>query len=84
MKNQTGYQIRANSIQRQYQLSSNTHAKNIKQFMKIRDNPPPDPINHVYSLPGKINITKKYFTYRSIQIFKIMFRGFILKNPTKI
>ena len=43
----------------------------------------PDPINHVYSLPGKY-ISKRYFTYRSIQIFKIMFRGFILKIPTKI
>ena len=43
----------------------------------------PDPINHVYSLPGKY-ISKKYFTYRSTQIFKIMFRGFFFKNPTKI
>jgi len=44
---------------------------------------PPDPINHVYSLPGEY-ISEEYFTYRSIQIFKIMFRGFIFKNPTKI
>jgi len=44
---------------------------------------PPDPINHVYSLPGKY-MSQKYFTYTSVQIFKILFRGFILKNPTKI
>jgi len=44
---------------------------------------PPDPINHVYSLPGKY-ISKKKFTYRSLQIFEIIFQGFILKNPTKI
>jgi len=44
---------------------------------------PPNPINHVYSLPDKY-ISKKYFTYRLIQIFKIMFWGFIFKNPTKI
>ena len=44
---------------------------------------PPDPINHVYSLPGKY-MSQKYFTYPSVQIFKILFRGFILKNPTKI
>jgi len=44
---------------------------------------PPDPINHVYSLPGKY-MSQKYFTYPSVQIFKILFRGFILQNPTKI
>jgi len=26
---------------------------------------------------------QKYFTYPSVKIFKILFRGFILKNPTK-
>ena len=36
---------------------------------------PPDPINHVYSLPGK-QISNFFFTYPSIQIFKILFRGF--------
>ena len=29
-------------------------------------------------------MSQKYFTYPSVQIFKILFRGFILKNPTKI
>ena len=44
---------------------------------------PPDPINHVYSLPGKY-MSQKYFTYPSVQIFTILFREFMLKNPTKI
>ena len=36
---------------------------------------PPDPISHVCSLTGK-QICRKCFTYRSVQIFKIMFRRF--------
>ena len=36
---------------------------------------PPDPINHVYSLPGKY-MSQKHFTYPSVQIFKILFRRF--------
>jgi len=36
---------------------------------------PPDPINHICSLTGKW-ILKNYFTYRSVQIFKILFQGF--------
>jgi len=43
---------------------------------------PPDPINHVYSLPGKY-ISKKYFTDRSIQIFKILFRGFFSQKSNE-
>ena len=39
---------------------------------------PPDPMNHVCSLTGKY-ISKKYFAYRSVQIPKILFRGFILQ-----
>jgi len=35
----------------------------------------PDPINHVCSLTGRY-ISEKYFTYRSVQIFKILFRRF--------
>ena len=37
---------------------------------------PPDPINHVCSLAGKW-ICEKYFTYRSVQILKIMFPRFL-------
>ena len=33
---------------------------------------PPDPINYVCSLTGK-SISEKYFTYRSVQIIKILF-----------
>jgi len=40
---------------------------------------PPDPINHVCSLTGKW-ISKKRFTYRSVQIFKIMFRRFLFST----
>ena len=36
---------------------------------------PPDPINHAYSLTGKY-MSQKYFTYPSVQIFKILFQGF--------
>ena len=40
---------------------------------------PPDPINHVCSLTGKY-IPQKCFTYRSVQIFKIMFRRFLFSR----
>jgi len=40
---------------------------------------PPDPINHVCSLTGKY-IPKRCFTYRSVQIFKIMFRRFLFSR----
>jgi len=40
---------------------------------------PPDPISHVCSLPGKY-ISRKYFTYRPVQIFKIMFRRFVFSR----
>jgi len=43
---------------------------------------PPDPINHVYSLPGKY-MSEKYFTYPSVQIFKILFRGFYSQKSNK-
>jgi len=33
---------------------------------------PPDPIHHVCSLTGKY-IPENYFTYRPVQIFKILF-----------
>jgi len=36
---------------------------------------PPDPLNNSYSLTGTW-IPEKYFTYRSVQIFKILFQGF--------
>ena len=36
---------------------------------------PPNPISHVCSLTGKY-ISRKHFTYRPVQIFKIMFRRF--------
>ena len=36
---------------------------------------PPDPINHLCSLTGK-QISEKYFTYRSVQMFKILFWRF--------
>ena len=36
---------------------------------------PPDPISHVCSLTGE-QICRKYFTSRSVQIFKIVFRRF--------
>ena len=36
---------------------------------------PPDPIHHVCSLAGKY-IPENYFTYRPLQIFKILFRRF--------
>ena len=36
---------------------------------------PPDPINHLCSRTGK-QIAENYFTYRSEQIFKILFQGF--------
>jgi len=39
----------------------------------------PDPINHVCSLTGK-QISKKYFTYRSVQILKIMFWRFLFSR----
>jgi len=35
---------------------------------------PPDPINHLCSLTGKY-ISENYCTYRSVQIFKILFPG---------
>ena len=35
---------------------------------------PLDPINYLCSITGN-QISKKYFTYRLIQIFKILFRG---------
>jgi len=40
---------------------------------------PPDPISHVCSLTGKY-ILRKHFTYRSVQIFKIMFRRFLFSR----
>jgi len=40
---------------------------------------PSDPMNHLCSLTGK-KISENCFTYRSIQIFKILFQGFILQN----
>ena len=40
---------------------------------------PPDPISHVCSLTGK-HICRKYFTDRSVQIFKIMFRRFLFSR----
>jgi len=40
---------------------------------------PPNPINHVCSLTGK-SILKKHFTYRSVQIFKIIFRRFLISR----
>jgi len=40
---------------------------------------PPDPINHVCSLTGK-KISNFFLTYCSIQIFKIMFRRFLLSR----
>jgi len=58
-------------------------SKKLIRLPALGDRQRADPINHVYSLPGKY-IAKKCFTYRSIQIFKIMFWGFIFKNPTKI
>ena len=39
-------------------------------------------INHVYSRPGKY-ISQKYFTYRSVQIFQILFRGFNSQKSNK-
>jgi len=39
----------------------------------------PDPINHVCSLTGK-QIPQKCFTYRSVQIFKIIFRRFLFSR----
>jgi len=36
---------------------------------------PPDPINHLCSLAGKY-ISENHLTYRSVQIFKILFQGF--------
>jgi len=40
---------------------------------------PPDPINHVCSLTGKW-ISKKCFTYRSVQTFEIMFRRILFSR----
>jgi len=40
---------------------------------------PPDPINHVCSLTGKW-ISEKCFTYRSVQIFKIIFWRFLFSR----
>ena len=40
---------------------------------------PPDPISHVCSLTGKW-IGGKYFTYHSVQIFKIMFWRFLFSR----
>ena len=39
-------------------------------------------INHVCSLPGKY-ASQKYFTYPSVQIFKILFRGFCSQKTNK-
>ena len=36
---------------------------------------PPDPINYCCSLTGEC-ISQKYFTYRSVQIFTMLFQGF--------
>ena len=47
---------------------------------------PPDPIYHLCSLTGNW-ISQNYFTYRSIQIFKILSRGFYSQksdSPHKI
>jgi len=40
---------------------------------------PPDPINDVLSLTGKY-ISKMYFTYCPVQIYKIMFRKFLFSR----
>jgi len=39
----------------------------------------PDPIRHVCSLTGKY-ISRKHYTYRSVHIFKIMFRRFLFSR----
>jgi len=47
---------------------------------------PPDPINHVCSLTGKY-IQENHFTYRPVQIFKILFPEILLSEsdpPHKI
>lgn len=43
---------------------------------------PPDPIKNVYSLPGKY-LSMKYFTYTSVQIFKIIVRELYSKKIHK-
>jgi len=43
---------------------------------------PSDPINHVYSFSGKY-MSQKYFTYPSVHIFKILFRGFNSQESNK-
>jgi len=40
---------------------------------------PPDPISHVCSLTAT-SISRKHFTYRPVQIFKIMFRRFLFSR----
>jgi len=45
----------------------------------IHNTCPPDPISNVCSLTGKY-ISRKHFTYRSVQIFKIMFRRFLFSR----
>jgi len=50
-----------------------------RAFFDLMETMPPDPINHVCSLTGKY-ISKKYFTYGSVQIFKIIFRRFLFSR----
>jgi len=77
----TTYRIHITSMLRITYIIHMTYKKNVTYVMRILYLP--DPINHACSLPAKY-ISKKHFTYRSTQIFRIMFQGFILKNPTKI
>jgi len=46
-----------------------------KSFCGVYCSLPPDPINHLFSLTGQQS-SEKYFTFRSVQIFQILFRGF--------
>jgi len=58
-----------------------THSNQMIWVMSERKHPP-DPINHVYSLPGKY-MWQKYFTYPSVQIFQILFRGLNSQKSNK-
>ena len=40
---------------------------------------PPDPINYLCSLTG-VCISQKHFTYRSVQIFQMLFQGFYAQD----
>ena len=76
------YDLQQYKTRRNWSTSHQNHCNSLQQtaaYCSTLQHYPPDPINHVCSLTGRW-ISKNHFTYRSVQIFKILFQGFILQN----